>query len=807
MPESSGNEGAGQVKLKEKTHMARRPKRANLAPESVKKATQDSRHIEQETRKLFEHALALHQKGQLEQAKTIYEQLLAKQPEHFDALHLMGVIALQSSNAALAAELIGRAIEIDPNQAIAYNNLGDALQKLDRLDEALDSFDRAIALNPDQADSFYNRAITLKKLNRSEEALASYDKAIALKPDYVVAFNNRGNALLGLDRLDEALASFERAIAFKPDYAEAFNNRGKALLDLNRLDEALASFERAIALKPDYAEAFNNLGNALLELNRLGEALTSYDKAIVLNPDNANFLYNLGTVLFEFNRLEEALASYDRAIALNPDHAEASINRGNALEKLNRQEEALASFERALALNPDCEFVLGAKLHAQMKLCDWNQLSSQLQQLEAALVEDQRVVLPFALSGLIDRPDLQFRAARIYVEAKHPIHFCEDSSKSALDGKIRIGYFSADFNNHPISYLMAELFESHDTERFEIFGFYFGPDKRDEMRERVSAGFDQFFDVRNHSDREVVQMARDLGIDIAVDLNGFTSGARTGIFAARCAPIQINYLGYPGTMAAPYIDYIVADQTLIPQQSQQYYSEKVVYMPHSYQVNDSKRRISDRVFSRQEAGLPDDGFVFCCFNKSYKILPATFDGWMRLLKAVKGSVLWLKVDSPKAARNLRKEAEIRGVDSSRLVFAQKMVGLPDHLARHRLADLFIDTLPFNAHTTASDALWAGLPVLTVLGNSFAARVAASLLRALDLAELITETQEQYESRAIELAGNPAMLGAIKDKLERNRQSSALFNGQLFARHLEAAYTQMSERQRLGLGPEHIYIDA
>ena len=442
-----------------------------------------------------------------------------------------------------------------------------------------------------------------------------------------------------------------------------------------------------------------------------------------------------------------------------------------------------------------------------MKLCDWNQLLSQLQQLEAALVEDQRVAPPFVLSGLIDRPDLQFRAARIYVEAKHPIHFCEDSSKSARDGKIRIGYFSADFNNHPISYLMAELFESHDTERFEICGFSFGPDTQDEMRKRVSAGFDQFFDVRNHSDREVVQMARDLGIDIAVDLNGFTAHERTGIFAARCAPIQINYLGYPGTMAAPYIDYIVADQTLIPQQSQQYYSEKVVYMPHSYQVNDSKRRISDRVFSRQEAGLPDDGFVFCCFNMGYKILPATFDGWMRLLKAVKGSVLWLKVNSPKAARNLRKEAEIRGVDSSRLVFAQKMVGLPDHLARHRLADLFIDTLPFNAHTTASDALWAGLPVLTVLGNSFAARVAASLLRALDLAELITETQEQYESRAIELAGNPAMLGAIKDKLERNRQSSALFNGQLFARHLEAAYTQMSERQRLGQVPEHIYIDA
>lgn len=686
--------------------MARRPKRSNLAQQRLKKTSQDARHLDQETRKLFEHGLALHQKGQFVQAKIIYEQLLTKQPAHFDALHLMGVLALQNNNAAQAAEFIRRAISIDPNHAIALNNLG--------------------------------------------------------------------NALLELSRPEEALAIFDQSVALNPNLAETFNDRGNALIRVNRLEEALASYDKALSRDPNQPQTFNNRGAVLLILDRT----------------------------------EEALASYDKAIALKPDQAEAHKNYGILLSKLKRYDEAQTSFDRALALKPNLQFVLGAKLSAQMRSCDWSQLTTGLRQLEAALVGNQRVIDPLVLASLIDRPDLQFQASRIYVEAHSPsnYHF-GDLSKGSADGKIRVGYFSADFRNHPVAYLMAELFESHDAERFVIYGFSFGLNKQDEMRKRVSAAFDHFFDVSNNSNHEVVQMARNLGIDIAVDLNGFTAGARTKIFAQRCAPIQINYLGYPGTMAAPYIDYIVADRTLIPKESQQYYSEKVVYMPHSFQVNDSKRRISEKAITRHEAGLPSTAFVFCCFNNNYKILPATFDGWMRLLKAVKDSVLWLKVDNLQAANNLRKEAQIRGVDSSRLVFAEKMLGLPDHLARHRLADLFIDTLPYNAHTTASDALWAGLPVLTMLGNSFAARVTSSLLQALDLAELITETQEQYESRAIELACNPAMLTAIRHKLEINRQSCALFSGQLFARHLEAAYTQMFQRQRLGLGPEHIYVDA
>jgi predicted O-linked N-acetylglucosamine transferase (SPINDLY family) len=884
----------------------------------------------------------LHQLGQFAQAKSAYEHVLSKQPKHSDALHLLGIVAAQTNNPSLAAELIGKAIEINPNSSQAYFNLGNALQELKRLDEALMNYDKAIALKPDYADAFNNRANTLLSLNRLDEALMSYDKAIAFKPDfanafinrgnvlkklnslddsltsydkalalkpghpealynrgnalqelnrlddsltsydkaitfkpdYADAFNNRGNALKKLNRLDEALASYDKAIAFKPDYADAFNNRGDALQELNRLDDALASYDKALALKPGFPEALYNRGNALQELNRLVDALTSYDKALALKPGYPEALYNRGNALQKLRRLDDSLTSYDKAIAFKPDYAKAYNNRGNALQELKRLDDALASFDKAItlepdyakaynnrgntlkelkrlddalasfdkaiairpdgadafnnrgytlselkrlddalvsfdkaiALRPDYKFLRGTKLHTQMRICNWSDLDNQLKELEASVAEEQKVTHPFPLLGLTDRPDLQLKASRVYANEKYPAPGVLDKLKiRAADGKIRIGYYSADFHNHATSILMAELFEAHDAQKFELYGFSFGPDTQDEMRSRVTRGFNHFFDITKKSDREVAQMSRDIAIDIAVDLKGFTQNSRTQIFAERCAPVQINYLGYPGTLAASYFDYIVADKTLIPQESQQYYSEKIIYLPYSYQVNDSKRKISPKVFTRQELGLPESGFVFCCFNNNYKILPATFDVWMRLLKTVKASVLWLFQDNPTAAKNLRKEAEIRGIDPARLVFAPTMK-LEEHLARHRVADLFIDTLPYNAHTTASDALWAGLPVLTQIGHSFAARVAASLLNAMDLPELITKTQEEYVSRAVYLANNPLRLAEIKKKLELNRETSPLFNGQLFARHIEAAYEEIHRRQLSGNQPEHIDVE-
>jgi predicted O-linked N-acetylglucosamine transferase (SPINDLY family) len=583
-------------------------------------------------------------------------------------------------------------------------------------------------------------------------------------------------------------------------------NQGISLHQQEKLELAKTIYEQVLAKQPKHFDALHLLGVLAFQTNDHALAAELIGKAIDINPSSASAHASLGLVLQGLRRLDEALVSYDKALALKPGDAEVCNNRGNVLNDLRRLDEALVSYDKALAIKPDFEFLLGKKLNLQMHLCDWNDLTGQLYQLESALSEDSKVASPFELLGLIDNPDLQLLASKIWIENRHlASDVLGDFTQRAPDGKIRIGYYSADFHNHATSYLMAELFEAHDGQRFELYGFSYGPDRQDEMRKRVSDGLGQFIDVTQKSDREVAKISRDLGIDIAIDLKGFTKDSRTGIFAERCAPIQVSYLGYPGTMGAPYFDYIVADKTVIPQESQQFYSEKNVYLPHSYQVNDSKRKISDKVFTRHELGLPESGFVFCCFNNNFKTLPETFDGWMRLLQTVEGSVLWLLADNPTAVRNLQMEAQNRGVDPRRLVFAKRM-RLEEHLAWHRLADLFIDTLPCNAHTTASDALWAGLPVLTLVGKSFAARVAASLLNAMDLPELVTKTQLQYEARAIELANEPEKLSEIKIKLYRNLKTSPLFNGEIFARHIEAAYEKMHRRHISGETLDHIYIN-
>ncbi len=440
-----------------------------------------------------------------------------------------------------------------------------------------------------------------------------------------------------------------------------------------------------------------------------------------------------------------------------------------------------------------------------MKLCSWSDLAASLQIVFKKTMANEKVSQPFSLLAMSDDALLHKKSSETYTQSQYPLNTILGSiSKHVENKRIRVGYFSADFHNHATGHLIAELFELHDKSQFELVGFSFGPIKNDKVRQRIEKSFDHFLQVDKRSDLEIAQLSRDFKIDIAVDLKGFTQDSRTGIFAYRAAPVQVNYLGYPGTMGANYIDYIAADTTLIPVKSQAYYSEKVVYLPNSYQVNDRKRLISDRQFTRQELGLPKNGFVFCCFNNNFKVLPATFASWMRILKSVEGSVLWLLQDNNWVVNNLKYEALTHGVEASRLIFAERMQ-LSEHLARHRQADLFLDTLPYNAHTTTSDALWTGLPVLTLIGQSFSGRVAASLLNAIGLPELITHTQKEYEALAIELAKNPQKLLLIRQKLSDNRLTTPLFNTPLFTKNLEAAYIKMYERYQAGLKVEHIFI--
>jgi len=755
----------------------------------------------------LQQAIALNASGRLAEAAAEANGLLALFPQHPILLALLGTIALKQGNTEEAVILLNRSLKVLPNQPLVLCNCGVALRTLQRLEEALVNLDRAVALDLGLAIAHNNRGSVLADLQRFDEALASFDRAIALNPDYPEAHNNRGSVLAALKRFDEALASLDRATALNPDYPEAYNNRGKVLGDCERFDEALASLDRAIALNPDYPEAHNHRGSVLAALKRFDEALASLDRAIALKPDYAKAYNNRGNVLLDLRRFEEALASFNQAITLKPDFAEAYNGRGELFSKARRDAKARASYESAFSLRPDLDFLYGRLLYSRLRTCDWSNFGSELKAIEAKIARGEPASVPFDALALTGSLSIQRRAAETYAKKQLPSRLALGPIPQRHQRKkIRLGYYSADYRDHATTRLMAELFELHDKSRFDLIGISFGPERDDEMRRRVAAAFGTFTDVRGKNDREVARLSRELEIDIAVDLKGFTENCRPGIFADRAAPVQVNYLGFPGTMGADYIDYIIADKVLIPAASQPYYSEKVVYLPDSYQVNDRKRKISDRQFRRDELGLPPAGFVFCCFNNNYKITPSTFDVWMRILKQVEGSVLWLLESNPEASANLGREAEKRGVSAERLIPAKQM-SLPEHLARQRSAELFLDTLPYNAHTTASDALWAGLPVLTCAGESFASRVTASLLNAIDLPELITNTLDEYEALAVELATNPSTLAQIKQKLLGHRLTTPLFDTPLFARHIEAAYSEMHERYLAGLPPDHIVVTA
>jgi len=754
----------------------------------------------------FIRSVTLYELTRLNDALISFDEVIALKPDYADAQFNRGIILHELNRLDEALDAYKHTITLMPGYFVLYFKCGFILHELNCWEEALAYYDCAIALNPYHADAYSNRGNTLHALNRAELALESFDRAIALKPDYIELYSNRGVALHDLNRLDEALASYDHLIAFNSDYADVHTNRGNTLYALKRLDEALASYDVAITLKQESEVNYTNRGNVLQELKRFDEALVSYERAISINPNHADAYLNLGNALQELKLLDEAVASYDYAIALNADSASAYFNRGVALRALKRMDEALPDFVCAMTLNPNMDFILGYVLHTKMHLCLWDDQPNLLTQLTNKINNIQKVINPFPLLSLLDDPDIQRKAAEIYVNEYFPQSYVLPKISSyAKHTKIKIGYFSADFNNHPVAILTAELYETHDRNQFEIYAFSYGPDTNDALNVRIKAGVDHFYDVHNLLDKDVVLLARNLEIDIAVDLGGFTVNSRTGIFAMQAAPIQVNYLGYPGTMAVDYMDYIIADRTLIPENNQQYYSESIVYLPHSFLVNDTKQKISNRVFTRIEVGLPMNGFVFCCFNNFYKITPSVFDGWMRILLYVEGSVLWLPEGNSAAVNNLKKEANKNNIDENRLIFAPRLACMEDHLNRIRLADLFIDTLPYNAHTTASDALRMGLPVLTCVGESFASRVAASLLNAVNLPELITTNNADYEALAIELATNPEKLKIIKDKLVNNLSTAPLYDTPLFTQHLESAYIKMYYRYHEGLVPDNIYV--
>lgn len=586
------------------------------------------------------------------------------------------------------------------------------------------------------------------------------------------------------------------------DDAETHYRHGNEAMRQSRWEEALVSFDRAVALRPSLVGALNNRGNVLLRLLRPREALASYDAALQLEPDLPGALDNRGNALQQLGRLDDALASFDRAIALAPEVADFHNHRGNVLQELKRPDEALASFAEAVRLKPDFSAAAGQVLYLKAQLCDWAPPPFALD-LDSLGLNGQPVP-PFAMLQMDDHPARHLARARAWARARAPERGAPVPPMVAGRSKIRIGYFSADFYDHAVMYLAGKLFEIHDRDRFEIHAFGYGNRPHDRQRQRLVAGVDRFHPIDALSDGEAAALARREGIDIAVELTGYTRGGRSAIFAHRAAPIQMNWLGYAGTLGAEYVDYILVDRVVAPPGSERFFTEQLIRLPHSYMVTDDERAISARTFTRTEQGLPEDGFVFCSFNGSIKMSATEFEVWMRLLGRVDGSVLWLLEGNRWVRPNLRREAAARGIDPDRLVFAPRMPN-PEHLARHRVADLFLDTFNCNAHTTSIDTLWAGLPILTKVGRSFAARVAASHLAALGLPELVAESAEAYEQTAFELATDRGRLAALTAKLAELRQSSPLFDTRLFARGIERAYELAYQRALAGLAPGHIDV--
>lgn len=765
-------------------------------------------------------------------------QALLVSPAHYEALHVMAQARLMQSEFEDCIKVTEKILAVYPSDAVALNNLGVALDGMNRLEEAITAYTKSSQIDPRFCDPIQNRALALDKIGKHTEAEEVFQELIKLIPANADAFYGLGNALCNQKRTSEAVAAFHKALKLKPDYGLAWFNLGNALLDQKLWDDAIEAYGHSSNNMPYHAATYSNCGNAYTAKHMYKEAQELYDAAVACNPKffeayfNKAVLYNLNGRFLEaieachnliqinpnhskvMNALGVALAgikhhvaaidAFEKAIEQNPKQVEAWSNMAGSYEILHKHEDAVRCCKEAMQLDPDYPNIRARMAFKQLYICDWSDATETVNILLSKL-KGGTACDPFRYVAFSKDASLHHKIARKWARSlENTLIKVESPPTPPIHKRIKIGYFSADFHLHATALLAARLFELHDKEQFETYAFSFGPDRKDEMFQRLNKSFDHWIDIRAMDDKNVVKKARELEIDIAVDLKGYTLDHRIGIFQLRLAPIQISYLGFPGTTGCSHMDYIIADRTLIPPRLRKFYTEKVIYLPHSYQINDDKKEVPKKRLSRAKLGLPKAGFVFCCFNNNYKITPEVFDVWMRLLKQVPGSVIWLLKDNELAEKNLRTEAIKRGVAPERIVFAPRTSAM-EHLARQRAADLFLDTLPCNAHTTASDALLVGLPVLTCMGDSFASRVAASLLKAQGLEDLITESLQEYEARAIELATNPTTLKQIRQRCRKAINEGRLFDSAGTTRAIEQAYTTAYKTMHQAKPPRDITV--
>lgn len=736
---------------------------------------------------------------QYERAIADFDQAILLNRNYHDAFYNKGksLAKLGRPHEALAA--YEEALGLKSDLAEAWLGRGHVFTELRHYDDALAAYGKTLQLRPGLIEAWLGLGHVLTILRHYNEAFAAYDKAMELAPDSPEALVGRGNVFAALNRHDEALSAYDRAAAFKSDLAGAWLGRGSVLAKLELYQEALSAYDKALAIELDLAEAWVGRGNVLAGIKRHDDALAAYNRALALNPDLAEAWLGRGSVLAALNRLNEALAAYDRASALKPDLAEAWLGRGNVFTELSRYRDAVAAYDKAMSFNPALKYALGNRLFAKLHMCDWTALDTEVAQLLSTIREGKLSSRPFLSLAVADSAADQLQSAKNYIQSQPsfpPVWRGEVYSHN----RIRIAYLSADFCDHPVGHLTVGLFENHDRLRFEITGISFGPDDGSAVRRRVKDAAEHFIDVSRQSDEEVAALIRRSETDILVDLMGLTRGNRIDIVARRPAPIQVSYLGYLGTMGSSFIDYVLTDEAAVPLDQQKYYAESIVHLPDCFLVNDNKMQIAPHTPSRFDVGLPARGFVFCSFNNSYKFGNVMFESWMRLLHNIEDSVLWLLQSNPEMVINLRHEAERFGINPERIIFGAR-VPLSEHLARQRLADLFLDTIPYNAGATAAAALWSGVPLLTVTGETFVGRMAAGMLNAVGLPDLITASLPDYEASALKIATDPALCASLKERLARNRKTLPLFDTKRSTRNVEAAFTAIWERYQRGEGPQ------
>jgi protein O-GlcNAc transferase len=741
--------------------------------------------------------LALGSQGKLAEAVSALRKAVALAPDDPDVHLNLGNALAQSGDTDGAIACYRKVLELQPQHVDARFNLGTLLRRVGRLDEAVSEYLAALAQSPDYADAHTNLGLAYADQGRTEEAIRCFERALKIDERHTSARNNLGNIFLAQGRRDEAIACFAEALRYDPHHVEACVNLAAIRHDEGDMAAAEALYERALRASPRDADAHRGLAKLLMLQGTAAGALGHLKRVVELRPDNAESWQDLAAAFSQCGDFARAEGHYRRALALQPDDPDLHYGLGEALKVQGQLAEAARLQERALALKPDFFPALGSLVHLRQHMCAWEGIDALWQRVSGdAVGKAGSGISPFSLLSQPTAAQTQLVCAKTWANerfaalarVRERLAF-DFSSRRSPHERLRVGYLSWDYHRHATAYLIAELFDLHDRTRFEIFAYDYGPDDGSAIRERIVRSCEHFVVLSGASDIAAAQRIYADDIDVLVDLKGYTLAARTEIMALRPAPIQVNWLGYPGTMGAPFIDYIVADPFIIPAGSESDYSEEVVRLPGCYQINDRHREVAATP-SRGECGLPDDRFVFCCFNVSYKILPETFALWLRIMHAVPGSVLWLLDTNQWAIANLRSAAQAAGIDPERVLFAPRRP-LAEHLARYHVADLALDTFPYTSHTTASDALWAGCPLITREGDTFASRVAGSVVRNAGLPELVVRSDEECERLAVHLASHREELTALRARLAEGRSACPLFDTPQFVRDLERAYERVA----------------